>query len=118
MTQQLCTDWEEKGGKDANGKKVKRKQAKLRTRKSLSGPGKRKAGGSDDDDDFFGNLLGQKSAAAFQVMTPDSTGARVASNSTGARVATDVRVKDTVAPKKASAIKEETVFEQDEEWNW
>ncbi|KAL1758472.1 hypothetical protein FB107DRAFT_258495, partial [Schizophyllum commune] len=32
----------------------------------------------DDDDDFFGNLLGQKSAAAFQVMTPDSTGARVA----------------------------------------
>ena len=53
MLQQLCIDWEEKGGKDANGKKVKRKQAKLRTRKSLSGPGKRKAGGSDDDDDFF-----------------------------------------------------------------
>ncbi|KAI5832894.1 hypothetical protein K523DRAFT_344094 [Schizophyllum commune Tattone D] len=72
----------------------------------------------DDDDDFFGNLLGQKSAAAFQVMTPDSTGARVASNSTSARAAPDARTKDSAAPKKTPAIKEETVFEQDEEWNW
>ncbi|KAL1744283.1 hypothetical protein HDZ31DRAFT_64259 [Schizophyllum fasciatum] len=56
----------------------------------------------DDDDDFFGNLLGQKNAAnSFKVMTPDSTGARI---------------KDSGAKKPT--IKEETVFEQDEEWNW
>ncbi|KAG6915987.1 hypothetical protein DXG01_008967 [Tephrocybe rancida] len=44
-----CKAWVEDSSKDASGKKVKRKQAVLQTRKSI-GTGARNA--SDDDDDF------------------------------------------------------------------
>ncbi|KAF8060944.1 DNA topoisomerase II [Lyophyllum atratum] len=43
-----CKIWAEGSEKDANGKKIKRKQAVLQTRKSI-GMGRK---GSDDDDDF------------------------------------------------------------------
>ncbi|KAA1475411.1 type II DNA topoisomerase [Dentipellis sp. KUC8613] len=45
-----CTQWEDKAVVDANGKRVKRKQKTLQTRKSLPGPGRR---GDDSDDDFM-----------------------------------------------------------------
>ncbi|EIN13330.1 type II DNA topoisomerase [Punctularia strigosozonata HHB-11173 SS5] len=46
-------EWERKGEVDASGKKVKKKQgAKLRTRKSLPGPGKRKGDDDDSEDDW------------------------------------------------------------------
>lgn len=38
---------------DANGKKIKKKQATLETRKSLPGPGRKKGYGSDDSEDEF-----------------------------------------------------------------
>lgn len=47
MPQKDCIEFEEKATKDATGKKIKRKQTVLRTRKSI-GADK----GSDDDDDF------------------------------------------------------------------
>lgn len=49
--QDNCREWEMKAIVDSNGKKVKRKQKTLETRKSLSGPGKRK-GDSDEEDDY------------------------------------------------------------------
>ncbi|KAF8203734.1 type II DNA topoisomerase [Pholiota molesta] len=44
-----CIEFEEKKSKDAKGKKVKRKQTVLRTRKSI---GQRNGSDDDDDDDF------------------------------------------------------------------
>ncbi|TFY75740.1 hypothetical protein EWM64_g8272 [Hericium alpestre] len=46
-----CQEWDEKAVVDANGKKVKRKQKTIQTRKSLPGPGRR--GDDDSDDDFM-----------------------------------------------------------------
>ncbi|KAG5724754.1 DNA topoisomerase 2 [Termitomyces sp. T112] len=43
-----CNEWYERSSKDASGRKVKRKQTVLQTRKSIGGTRK----GSDDDDDF------------------------------------------------------------------
>ncbi|KAH9037042.1 DNA topoisomerase [Lactarius hengduanensis] len=62
-----CAEWEEKGVVDSSGKKVKRKQATLKTRKSLGGgPGKRGRDGSDNDDDF----MPTKKAAAAKARKP------------------------------------------------
>ncbi|GLB36598.1 putative control of topological states of DNA by transient breakage and subsequent rejoining of DNA strands [Lyophyllum shimeji] len=44
-----CKTWAEASEKDSNGKKIKRKQAVLQTRKSI---GKGRKGSDDDDDDF------------------------------------------------------------------
>lgn len=54
--EKACQEWEEKGVVDSSGKKVKRKQVTLKTRKSIgggSGPGKRIGGGDSDGDDDF-----------------------------------------------------------------
>ncbi|OJA16788.1 hypothetical protein AZE42_03299 [Rhizopogon vesiculosus] len=48
-----CQEYENKSLLDANGKKIKKKQATLETRKSLSGPGRKKGYGSDDSEDEF-----------------------------------------------------------------
>ncbi|KAH9065029.1 DNA topoisomerase II [Lactarius vividus] len=62
-----CAEWEEKGVVDSSGKKVKRKQATLKTRKSLGGgPGKRGRDDSDNDDDF----MPTKKAAAAKARKP------------------------------------------------
>ncbi|KDQ54971.1 hypothetical protein JAAARDRAFT_196340 [Jaapia argillacea MUCL 33604] len=50
--ERTCRDWEDKAVTDGNGKKVKRKQKTLETRKSLPGPGKRKGDDDDDEDDY------------------------------------------------------------------
>ncbi|KAI9452414.1 DNA topoisomerase [Lactarius psammicola] len=65
-----CQEWEEKAVVDSSGKKVKRKQATLKTRKSLGGgPGKRGRGAGDDsgDDDDF---MPTKKAAAAKARKP------------------------------------------------
>ncbi|THH17199.1 hypothetical protein EW146_g3569 [Bondarzewia mesenterica] len=49
--EKACREWDDKAVLDANGKRVKRKQAVLQTRKSLNGPG-RKGGDDNSDDDF------------------------------------------------------------------
>ncbi|KAN0123255.1 DNA topoisomerase, type IIA-like domain containing protein [Russula decolorans] len=61
--EKACQEWEDKSVVDSSGKKVKRKQATLKTRKSIggSGPGKRIGGDSDGDDDFMPT---KKAAAA------------------------------------------------------
>ncbi|KAH8120719.1 DNA topoisomerase II [Phellopilus nigrolimitatus] len=51
--EKVCKEWDEAGIKDSSGKPVKRKQATLKTRKSLSGPFKKKKGGEDDSGDDF-----------------------------------------------------------------
>ncbi|KAI9436960.1 DNA topoisomerase II [Lactarius indigo] len=62
-----CQEWEEKGVVDSSGKKVKRKQATLKTRKSIGGGfGKRGRDDSDNDDDF----MPTKKAAAAKARKP------------------------------------------------
>ncbi|KAL5535074.1 TOP2 [Sanghuangporus sanghuang] len=52
--EQTCKEWEEVAVKDSTGKVVKKKQATLKTRKSLSGPfGKKKRDDSGDSGDDF-----------------------------------------------------------------
>ncbi|KAN0138695.1 type II DNA topoisomerase [Lactarius tabidus] len=63
-----CQEWEDKGVVDSSGKKVKRKQATLKTRKSIGG-GSGKRGRGDDsgaDDDF----MPTKKAAAAAAKAP------------------------------------------------
>jgi DNA topoisomerase II len=55
-----CKEWEKIKLEDSKGKKVKRKQATLVTRKSLPGPGK---GKGDDDDDSEDDFKPTKTAA-------------------------------------------------------
>lgn len=62
--QKACQEWDDKGVVDSSGKKVKRKQATLKTRKSI-GSGKR-GGESDGDDDF----MPTKKAAAAKARKP------------------------------------------------
>ncbi|THH09412.1 hypothetical protein EW145_g2021 [Phellinidium pouzarii] len=47
-----CKEWDESAVKDSSGKVVKRKQATLKTRKSLSGPFKKRKD-ADESDDFM-----------------------------------------------------------------
>ncbi|KAI0264983.1 DNA topoisomerase [Gloeopeniophorella convolvens] len=61
-----CQEWEEKSVLDASGKKPKRKQATLKTRKSI-GSGKRGGGGDSDADDDF---MPTKKAAAAKARKP------------------------------------------------
>lgn len=66
--QKACREWEDKSVVDSNGKKVKRKQATLKTRKSI-GSGKRGGGAGGDsggDDDF----MPTKKAAAAKARKP------------------------------------------------
>ena len=49
--QNVCQEWDEKAVLDANGKRIKRKQTTLKTRKSITGNG-RKGEDADSDDDF------------------------------------------------------------------
>ena len=67
MRQKTCQDWNDKAVVDSSGKKVKWKQATLKTRKSI-GSGKRLggAGGEDGDDDF----MPTKKAAAAKARKP------------------------------------------------
>lgn len=61
--QKLCKDWEDAAVKDSNGKPVKRKQATLKTRKSLTGPfAKKKVSDGDSEDDFVPNKAAAKAA--------------------------------------------------------
>ncbi|VDC01811.1 unnamed protein product [Peniophora sp. CBMAI 1063] len=120
---QLCIDWEEKGGKDANGKKVKRKQAKLRTRKSLSGPGKRKAGGSDDDDDFFmptaknaaKKPAAPRSRAKPAVAKPTASGSSVTLDGNTKKEEPDSDVETVPRPLKAPTRKPKPYVDSDDE---
>jgi DNA topoisomerase II len=48
-----CKAWENKTDRDSKGRKVNRRQATLLTRKSLSGPGKRKGNDYNDSEDEF-----------------------------------------------------------------
>ena len=50
LLQKSCQDFDNKTLLDANGKKIKKKQATLKHRKSLTG---RKAFGEDDSEDDF-----------------------------------------------------------------
>lgn len=51
--QMSCKAWENKIDRDSKGKKVNRRQATLLTRKSLSGPGKRRGNDYHDSEDEF-----------------------------------------------------------------
>ncbi|KAI9451533.1 DNA topoisomerase [Russula earlei] len=64
--EKACQEWEDKAVVDSSGKKVKRKQATLKTRKSL-GSGKR-VGGADSNDD--GDFMPTKKAAAAKARKP------------------------------------------------
>ncbi len=60
-----CKEWDDSAIKDSTGKAVKRKQTTLKTRKSLSGPGKKRKDVSDNegsDDDFMPSKAVAKSA--------------------------------------------------------
>ncbi|KAF7986171.1 hypothetical protein HWV62_38564 [Athelia sp. TMB] len=64
------TEWKEKSTKDSKGRKVKRKQAKLVTRKSLNGPGRRNGDDDDSEDEFVPTKAAakpKKAAEAKQV---------------------------------------------------
>jgi len=66
----VCQEWEDKAIIDSSGKKVKWKQATLKTRKSIGGsaPGKRIGGGdSDGDDDFMPTKKAATAAKARSV---------------------------------------------------
>ncbi|KAH9963556.1 DNA topoisomerase [Russula dissimulans] len=62
-----CQEWEDKSVVDSSGKKVKRKQATLKHRKSLGGSGKR---GGDGDEDGDGDFMPTKKAAAAKARKP------------------------------------------------
>jgi DNA topoisomerase-2 len=67
MRQKACQEWEDKAVVDSSGKKVKRKQATLKTRKSIGSGAKRLGGGDDDGDDDF---MPTKKAAAAKARKP------------------------------------------------
>lgn len=112
-----CLDFEEKAVKDAKGKKVKKKQAVLRTRKSI-GQGR----GSDDDDDDFKPV---KATAAAKRKPAATTETRKASSSKGkekAKVEEDddemlPLVKEAAVPKKKAGAQKKTyvVVDDDDE---
>jgi len=63
--ERTCKEWDDSAIKDSTGKAVKRKQTTLKTRKSLSGPGKKRKDVSDNegsDDDFMPTKAVAKSA--------------------------------------------------------
>ncbi|EJD04491.1 DNA topoisomerase II [Fomitiporia mediterranea MF3/22] len=69
LWEKTCKEWDESAIKDSSGKTVKRKQATLKTRKSLTGPfGKRR---KDDDDDSEDEFMPSKAAAKAVAKKPD-----------------------------------------------
>ncbi|CAA7271414.1 unnamed protein product [Cyclocybe aegerita] len=98
-----CIEFEEKKGKDAKGKKVKRKQAVLRTRKSI---GTRRD--SDDDDDF--KPIKAPAAKRKPATAPESKKA-VAGPS---KVKEEVKKEDEV-PKRAAAGKKPQYIASDDD---
>src|SRR5260221_12674263 len=77
MRQKACQEWDDKAVVDSSSKKVKRKHATLKMRKSI-GSGKRGSGlggDSDGDDDF----MPTKKAAAAKGRKPIAAAAAAAS---------------------------------------
>jgi len=110
-----CLEFEEKAVKDAKGKKVKKKQAVLRTRKSI-GQGR----GSDDDDDDFKPV---KAPAAAKRKPAATTETRKASSSKGKEKAKEEEdemlppVKEAAVPKRKAGVQKKTyvVVDDDDE---
>lgn len=94
-----CLLFEEKKNTDANGKKVKRKQTTLKTRKSIG------KGGSDDDDDFK-----PIKAAALKRKAPESK----AVNSKQGNEDDDEK-KIPIAKKKPATAAKKLVVNKDDE---
>ncbi|TDL28967.1 DNA topoisomerase II [Rickenella mellea] len=67
--ERACEEWNDKLIKDSKGKVVKRKQATLKTRKSLTGAGKRRKGEDDDSEDDF-KPTKAKAKAATKAIAP------------------------------------------------
>ncbi|KAF8264485.1 DNA topoisomerase [Lactarius quietus] len=99
-----CQEWEEKGVVDSSGKKVKRKQATLKTRKSIGG-GSGKRGRGDDsggDDDF----MPTKKAAAAAAKAPRKPAAAPAAAGTS-RARPKAPIKTSASDDGLSDEKEE-----------
>ena len=73
-----CNEWEEKAIKDSKGKVVKRKQATLKTRKSLTGGSK--FDNEEDDDDYKPSKITAKASAPKQEKKPARPKAGLSSN--------------------------------------
>ncbi|KAF8912885.1 DNA topoisomerase II [Gymnopilus junonius] len=93
-----CLEFEEKKVKDASGKKVKRKQAVLKTRKSI---GTRDA--SDDDDDF--KPIKAPAAKRKPAAEPNKT-IGTAKGKEKAKEKDEVRAKKEEAPSKRTAAQQ------------
>ncbi|KAI0041498.1 type II DNA topoisomerase [Auriscalpium vulgare] len=114
-----CKEWDDKGVVDANGKRVKRKQATLQTRKSLTGPGKRK-GDDESDEDFKPVKAAAKKKAADGPAAPPKPRAKpVAVKAESSKAALKVPSDDddkppaAAPPKKRAATKKPPKEESD-----
>ena len=95
--QNVCQEWDEKAVLDANGKRIKRKQTTLKTRKSITGVG-RKGEDDDSDDDFK--------------PTKAATQAKKASQKPRAKPAAANDVDDKPPPKKRAPAKKAAAKEE------
>jgi DNA topoisomerase II len=98
-SQKNCEEWENKKV-DANGKKLKRKQKTLETRRSLAGGRQKKLTGSDDEDDYR-----PAKAAAAKKKAPESKPAPKPKASTSNSIIKDEDDEDVkpLVRKKAAA---------------
>ncbi|KAH7926207.1 DNA topoisomerase II [Leucogyrophana mollusca] len=104
-----CQEFENKTILDATGKRVKRKQATLETRKSLPGPGRRKNNGSDSEDDF------KPTKAAAQKRKPAEPKSRAKAPAAGPSKIESDDEKPAAPPKKAAPKKAVKKVESDSE---
>lgn len=93
--------FEEKKNTDANGKKIKRKQTTLKTRKSIG------KGGSDDDDDFK-----PIKAAALKRKAPES---KAVNSNSKQRNDDDDEKKIPIAKRKTATAAKKLVVNKDDE---
>ncbi|KAI0056765.1 type II DNA topoisomerase [Artomyces pyxidatus] len=98
-----CKEWDEKGVVDANGKRVKRKQATLQTRKSLTGPGRRK--GDDESDDDFKPTKAAVSKPKKSAAAPAATKPRAKPTAVKAEESEDDDPPSAPPPVKRAAAK-------------
>ncbi|KAH9992512.1 DNA topoisomerase [Russula compacta] len=91
--EKACQEWEEKGVVDSSGKKVKRKQATLKTRKSIGSSSKRGGffggGGNSDGDDDFMPTKKAAAAKARRPIAPAGGAARARPKTAAAKISDD-----------------------------
>ncbi|EGO19472.1 hypothetical protein SERLADRAFT_453445 [Serpula lacrymans var. lacrymans S7.9] len=104
--QKNCEQWENKSLLDANGKRVKRKQATLETRKSLSGPGKKKAHASDDSD--YDVKPKKAPAKPRKPAEPKATAKNATAGSSKVKKEEDIEVAPVIAKVQQASAKRKT----------